>query len=116
MTWAEYQINENLVEPLAQARSAAFQDFVSLAQGNAGALAAAQASPQALGTGFSYTIRDLRRVPDGAWSGAAPMEAALIYYVSCCPDSPIPKILCSASLMPRSFSPSTLHSSAVKHA
>lgn len=67
-----------------QARNAAFQDFAALAQGNAAALAAARTTPQAIGTGFGYTIHDLRSIPNGAWSGAAPMEAALIYYVCRC--------------------------------
>lgn len=47
-----------------------------------GALARAEQVPQAVGTAFSYTIQDLRSIPNYAWSAAAPMEASLIYFVS----------------------------------
>lgn len=119
MVRANEQLSENLVQPLTEARNAAFQDFAALAQGNAGALAAAQASPQAIGTGFGYTIRDLRSISNGAWSGAAPMEAALIYYVRRISVHVV--LRCTsidqdrALLTPRSSSLSTLPFSAASH-
>jgi hypothetical protein len=67
---------------LATARADALQDLVASLQGNDTAVTAARQVPQAVGTGFGYNIHDLRSIANGAWAGAAPMEAGMIYYVS----------------------------------
>lgn len=65
--------------PLSQARASALQSFASTA--DAAAVSTAAQVPQAIGTGFAYTIQDLRTIDNGQWASAAPMEAALIYFV-----------------------------------
>lgn len=70
------------MNPIASARGAALQSFAQTAAGNANAITLASRVPQAIGTGFGYTIFDLRPIGNGQWSSAAPMEAALIYFVS----------------------------------
>ena len=69
------------MNPLATARGAAFQSFVRSTAGNANAITLASRVPQAIGTGFGYTIFDLRSIQNDQWASAAPMEAALIYFV-----------------------------------
>jgi hypothetical protein len=76
------QVSQNLEQPLSTARAAALRSFISSTEGGATAISSAAAVPQAVGVGFSYTIHDLRPIENGAWAGSAPMEAALIYYVS----------------------------------
>lgn len=71
------------MEPLTTARRNALQAFNTYAANNNGAIANAAAAPQTLGTAVGYTVFDLRPIQDWAWSGAAPMEASLIYFV--CP-------------------------------
>lgn len=73
---------KSLTNPLSSARSAAFQSFAQSA--NANTIALASQVPQALGTGFGYTMFDLRSIGNYEWAAAAPMEAALIYFVSTC--------------------------------
>jgi len=72
----------NLKSPLSEARASALQSFASEAANNAALITNAQAVPQAIGTGFGYTIQDLRTIGNGQWGSSAPMEAALIYFVS----------------------------------
>jgi len=67
--------------PLSQARASALQSFASDAANNAALINSAAAVPQAIGTGFGYTIQDLRTIGNGQWAASAPMEAALIYFV-----------------------------------
>jgi hypothetical protein len=67
--------------PLSQARASALQSFASNAANNAALINSAAAVPQAIGTGFGYTIQDLRTIGNGQWGASAPMEAALIYFV-----------------------------------
>jgi len=67
---------------LTSARAAALQSFVTSSSGNNAAITKAQRVPQAIGVGFGYTTFDLRPIQNTAWSGAAPMEASLIYFVS----------------------------------
>jgi hypothetical protein len=67
--------------PLSTARASAFQSFASEAATNQALIANAAAVPQAIGTGFGYTIHDLRSIGNGEWAASAPMEAALIYFV-----------------------------------
>lgn len=81
----DMQIGENLMTPLTQARASAFQEFVASVNANANGVTTAAAVPQAVGVGFGYNIHDLRSIGNYEWSGAAPMEASLIYYVGC-PD------------------------------
>lgn len=69
--------------PLTQARSAAFQEFVASTAANPGVVTTAATAPQAVGVGFGYNTHDLRSIGNYEWAGAAPMEAGLIYYVSC---------------------------------
>jgi hypothetical protein len=71
----------NLMSPLASARASALQTFAADAADNAALITSAQAVPQAIGTGFRYTIQDLRTIGNGQWGASAPMEAALIYFV-----------------------------------
>ena len=80
---ANVQITSNLMMPLSQARASALQSFASDAANNAALITSAAAVPQAIGTGFGYTIQDLRSIGNGEWAASAPMEAALIYFV--CP-------------------------------
>jgi len=75
------QITSNLKTPLSTARASALQSFASEAATNQALIANAAAVPQAIGTGFGYTIHDLRSIGNGQWGASAPMEAALIYFV-----------------------------------
>lgn len=75
------QISSNLMMPLSQAQASALQSFAADAANNAALITSAAAVPQAIGTGFGYTIQDLRTIGNGQWGASAPMEAALIYFV-----------------------------------
>jgi hypothetical protein len=76
-----FQLTQSLMNPMTSARNAALQSFAQDAAGNADAIALASRVPQAIGTGFGYTILDLRAIQNRQWASAAPMEAALIYFV-----------------------------------
>jgi hypothetical protein len=67
--------------PLSTARGSALQSFASEVATNQALITNAAAVPQAIGTGFGYTIHDLRSIGNGEWAASAPMEAALIYFV-----------------------------------
>lgn len=70
-----------LQAPLSTATGEALQTFVQAYQADAAVLTTAQAVPQAVGNPFGYTTFDIRYIPNGAWSAAAPMEASLIYFL-----------------------------------
>ena len=78
---ADDQVSTNIMSALTTARASALQDLATSLQGNDTAVAAARQVPQAVGTGFGFTIHDLRSIGNGGWAGAAPMEAGMIYYV-----------------------------------
>ncbi|OCF78731.1 hypothetical protein I204_00675 [Kwoniella mangroviensis CBS 8886] len=74
-------ITRALANPLATARSQALEAFMGSANTNPTLLTNAARVPQAIGVGFGYTIFDVRPIQNGAWAGAAPMEASLIYFI-----------------------------------
>ncbi|WWC98465.1 hypothetical protein V866_005356 [Kwoniella sp. B9012] len=74
-------ITRDLANPLATARSQALEAFMGSASTNPTLLTNAARVPQAVGVGFGYTIFDVRPIQNGAWAGAAPMEASLIYFI-----------------------------------
>ncbi len=70
------QILSTLSTALTSARATAYQNFVSANANNPTALTNAARVPQAIGTGFGYTMFDLRSIGNMQWSSAAPMEAS----------------------------------------
>ncbi|KAK8850591.1 hypothetical protein IAR55_004510 [Kwoniella newhampshirensis] len=74
-------VTEELTNPLSTARARALEAFMASSTTNPTLLTNAARVPQAVGVGFGYSIFDVRPIPNGAWAGAAPMEASLIYFI-----------------------------------
>ncbi|KAL8280092.1 hypothetical protein RQP46_007422 [Phenoliferia psychrophenolica] len=73
-------IDQLLETPISMAsKSAAAQFLASATPASLAALTPAQS--QALATPFGHQVIDLRPILSGQWSGSAPLEAGLIYFV-----------------------------------